>query len=27
MFWHMYQSFHPGQTERFLKKCEELLDV
>jgi len=26
MFWHMYQSFHPGQTERFLKKCEELLN-
>ena len=27
MFWHMYQSFHPGQNERFLKKCEELLNV
>lgn len=26
MFWHMYQSFHPGQTERFIKKCEELLN-
>jgi len=26
MFWHMYQSFHPGQNERFLKKCEELLN-
>lgn len=26
MFWHMYQSFHPGQTERFWKKCEELLN-
>jgi len=25
MFWHMYQSFHPGQTERFVAKCEELL--
>jgi hypothetical protein len=27
MFWHMYQSFYPGQTERFTKKCEELLSV
>ena len=26
MFWHMYQSFHPGQTERFLMKCEEILN-
>jgi hypothetical protein len=26
MFWHMYQSFHPGQTERFIKKCEEILN-
>jgi len=26
MFWHMYQSFHPGQTERFFKKCEEILN-
>lgn len=26
MFWHMYQSFYPGQTERFYKKCEELLN-
>ena len=26
MFWHMYQSFHPGQYERFIKKCEELLN-
>jgi len=26
MFWHMYQSFHPGQNERFLKKCEEILN-
>ena len=25
LFWHMYQSFHPGQNERFTKKCEELL--
>ena len=25
LFWHMYQSFHPGQTERFVAKCEELL--
>ena len=27
MYWHMYQSFHPGQTERFWKKCEEILNV
>lgn len=26
LFWHMYQSFHPGQNERFIKKCEELLN-
>ena len=26
MFWHMYQSFHPGQNERFTKKCEEILN-
>jgi len=26
LFWHMYQSFHPGQNERFTKKCEDLLN-
>jgi hypothetical protein len=26
MFWHMFQSFYPGQIERFIKKCEELLN-
>jgi len=26
MFWHMYQSFYPGQTERFINKCEEILN-
>lgn len=26
LFWHMYQSFYPGQNERFMKKCEELLN-
>lgn len=26
LFWHMYQSFYPGQTERFIQKCEELLN-
>lgn len=26
MFWHMYQSFYPGQNERFTKKCEDLLN-
>jgi len=26
MFWHCWQSFHPGQQERFWKKCEELLN-
>jgi hypothetical protein len=25
LFWHMYQSFYPGQKERFLNKCETLL--
>lgn len=25
-YWHMYQSFYPGQSERFIKKCEELLN-
>lgn len=26
MFWHCWQSFHPGQQERFWAKCEELLN-
>jgi hypothetical protein len=26
LFWHMFQSFHPGQHERFVKKCEEILN-
>lgn len=26
MFWHMYQSFFPGQLERFIKKCEEVIN-
>lgn len=26
LFWHLYQSFHSGQQERFWKKCEELLN-
>jgi hypothetical protein len=26
MFWHNYQIFHPGQQERFWKKCEEILN-
>jgi hypothetical protein len=26
LFWHMYQSFYPGQNERFIKKCEELMN-
>ena len=26
LFWHNYQIFHPGQQERFWKKCEELLN-
>lgn len=25
MFWHCWQSFHPGQQERFLNKCKKLL--
>ena len=25
MFWHNFQSFHPGQQEKFWAKCEELL--
>ena len=25
LFWHMFQSFHPGQHERFVKKCKEIL--
>ena len=25
MFWHNFQSFHPGQQERFWAKCESLL--
>jgi hypothetical protein len=25
MFWHQFQSFHPGQQEKFWKKCEEVL--
>jgi len=25
MFWHQFQSFHPGQQEKFHKKCEEML--
>jgi hypothetical protein len=25
MFWHMYQSFYPGQDERFFNKCKEIL--
>jgi hypothetical protein len=25
MFWHCWQSFYPGQQERFLNKCKELL--
>jgi hypothetical protein len=24
--WHMFQSFHPGQHDRFIKKCEEVLN-
>lgn len=24
-FWHNFQSFHPGQQEKFLAKCESLL--
>lgn len=26
MFWHCWQVFHPGQQERFWKKCEEVLN-
>ena len=26
LFWHCWQSFHPGQQERFLNKCKELLE-
>jgi hypothetical protein len=26
LFWHNYQIFHPGQQERFWRKCEELLN-
>ena len=26
MFWHQFQSFHPGQQEKFMKKCEEILN-
>lgn len=26
LFWHNYQIFHPGQQERFYKKCEGLID-
>lgn len=26
MYWHMFQSFYPGQHERFVKKCEEILN-
>ena len=25
LFWHMFQSFYPGQHERFVKKCEDVL--
>lgn len=25
MFWHCWQIFHPGQQERFEKKCKEIL--
>ena len=25
LFWHQFQSFHPGQQEKFHKKCESLL--
>ena len=27
MFWHNFQSFHPGQQEKFLAKCESLLNT
>lgn len=26
MFWHNFQSFHPGQQDRFMKKAEALLN-
>lgn len=26
LYWHCFQSFHPGQQERFWNKCEELLN-
>jgi len=26
LFWHNFQSFHPGQQEKFWKKCESLLN-
>lgn len=26
LFWHNFQSFHPGQQEKFMKKCEEVLN-
>lgn len=25
MFWHQFQSFHPGQQEKFWTKCEDIL--
>ena len=25
LFWHCWQSFHPGQQERFMNKCKQLL--
>jgi hypothetical protein len=25
-FWHMFQSFYPGQNERFMAKCKQLLE-
>ena len=25
--WHQFQSFHPGQQEKFWKKCDELLGI
>jgi hypothetical protein len=27
LFWHQFQSFHPGQQEKFWKKCESMLTV
>lgn len=26
VFWHNFQSFHPNQPEKFMKKCSELLN-